>query len=191
MKRIIVILMACMFLMGIGLSLNGCQGVSSALDLFRAENPELRTKAVDEDGDGVTDVFVQTDKQGNVLVDPDTNLPKEVDGTRAALSAAGESDLALGDLLQTVGLLCGVPLAGVAGRFIGRYKPAKRSALLWTHFKGLVGAVQEVRTNGTLSTQGLEALNKALTSLNKQVTGLNPAIDAAKAEMKAARELPE
>jgi hypothetical protein len=168
-------------------TLPGCNGLYSKLSSWQAENPTSQAVAVDEDADGLPDVYVQADADGKPILDA-AGKPVEVPGTRREIGAAKDTDVSLSLLLGSIAVL--VPGAAGIASYAGRLKPIQRLQQLQTHFSGLVKNIQAIRTTGKLPPDSLTAFNALLADLNKQVAGLNDAIDAAKDDLYMAGELP-
>ena len=157
------------------LLVGGCAGISSLVDDFKADNPDASIVAIDEDGDGLPEAL-GSDTNGDGLVD------EELPGSRAYFAEAELFDQGISDLLLTLGL--SIPFAGIAGKFWGAYKPAKRAVNAERLFKGVVDSVQRVRESGKLDVDSIKAVNAALHEAQQQVKGLEKAIAMAKAEEK-------
>lgn len=142
--------------------------------------PNGRTAPYDETGDGVADIDVYTNADGEPLIEPATGQPAEVPGSREKYAAGMQADTAIGTLLQVAGTL-GLPLAGGAGLLWGRKKPIQRLTALWTQFCGLVRSVNEVRhtaeTGGAVTAGQIDALLR-------EFNALTPQLEAAIAEAK-------
>lgn len=110
------------------LLLPGCDATKKALSVFQKANPEIVPVGVDEDGDAIADVFVQT-QDGKVLVDTE-GKPLEVVGTREALALAKADDSLISEELIAIAAVIGIPGGTYLGKLWGRVKPAQR-AQLW------------------------------------------------------------
>lgn len=118
----------------------GCDATQKALNAYQKANPDKVPVGVDEDGDALTDVFVQT-RDGKILVDAD-GKPLEVVGTREALALAKADDSLMSDELVALAVVIGIPGLTYLGRLWGRVRPMQRVQLLQTRFKDTVRSVQ-------------------------------------------------
>lgn len=121
----------------------GCDATSKALSTFQETNPTIVPVGVDEDGDGLADVFVQT-LDGKILVDAD-GKPLEVVGTREALALAKADDTLISDEILALAAVIGIPGLTYLGRLWGRAKPRQRAELWQSRFTDVVESVQEYR----------------------------------------------
>ncbi len=123
----------------------GCDETGKSLNLFRKDNPELRTVPRDEDGDGLADVFIVVDKNGKAILDDD-GIPMEVPGTREWIAKAKADDTLLSNEVTGWATLLGLgPIGAAIGAAIGRWKPNQRAQLWRTRFTETVTDVQAGR----------------------------------------------
>lgn len=164
------------------LTLIGC-GVDRIVDAWELSNPDGERVMIDDDGDGVAEAWgYDTNGDG----ESDVEIPE----TRKQIAAVELADVSTAELLKTLAMI-GVPFAGIAGAFIGRFKPAKRLASAEVRFKGLVASVQKVKDGGTLSPDDWKKFTDVLQDVQKAVPGLQDAIAAARTELKAEEAVPK
>lgn len=140
------------------LLLPGCDATKKALSAFQKANPDKVAVGVDEDGDALTDVFVQYE-DGKILVDAE-GKPLEVTGTREALALAKADDSLISDEIAALAAVIGIPGLTYLGRLWARAKPLQRAQLWQTaseeyaalleeaepwkeHFKEVVRSIEE------------------------------------------------
>ena len=177
LKRLLAVLL-------LAVVIGGC-GLGVALKDFAGVNPNLTSLPKDENGDGVPETYVVVTNSGAPVMDPDTGEQMEVPGARASLAAAAATDTGMADLLMTIGLLAGVPGAGLAGKWWGALKPTQRATHAESMFSGIVRSVQTIRKDPGLNAEALTEVNRILVAANTEIQGLNDAIAKAKAEMAA------
>ena len=149
--------MKCLLIVMLCALVGGCIG--STLKDFWAENPGSPVYIVDDDGDGVPEALASKDG--------------ELAGTREQFTEAGIFDEHIGALLGLFG-------GGAATGLYRLLKPAKRTLHAEAMFRGVVGAVQKVREEGSISTETMAVINNILKEVTAGIPGIKEAIAKAK-----------
>jgi len=170
-------LLALMTLVTVAWLLTGCQLLAPLAGTGPADDPTgLTTVPIDADNDGIPEAMAYATPDGEPLIDTRTGAPAEVPGSRERMANAGSIDMSVESLLQ-IAAVCGIPLAGLAGRVWGKTKPTQR-------LTGLVRSVQAVRDAARTGPLTTEQIDTILKDANAQAAGLERAIAEAKVELK-------
>lgn len=161
----------------------GCAIVDAARVLVgqvQAKYPDAKVTLEDKDGDGHKDTVMVTHPDGRV---------EEDEAASQALAQAGAADSLFGQTLEQWGLMFGIPVVGLVGRWWGRRKPiqdlaASRAemAIEQGMITNLVESVQATRK--VLSAESLAIADAALkdaqsTEARKRILDVKAANDIA------------